>query len=172
MRWSKYSILTAARRRWPHLKIKDAKGRRLLLRCEGCRRWRWAGNARLYLNPRGLCLSCALSILAKEKRIKNDSRVDRLIERLLKNCRVSHRSITPKGYVHLQYQGKLQMLHRLVMGHFLNRPLTKQETVHHRNGRRGDNRLKNLVVYRIHPAGISEQEMVDFLSRLGYTVNR
>jgi hypothetical protein len=79
-------------------------------------------------------------------------------------------AVTRKGYVHVQYNGRLKMLHRLVMEKFLGRLLTKKETVHHRNGRRWDNRLKNLQVYRIHPAGISEKEMVDFLRNLGYHI--
>lgn len=96
--------------------------------------------------------------------------VDGIVARLMQNRRIRRMGTNRQGYVQVQYDGKLQFLHRLVMSRFLGRSLTKEETVHHRNGRRWDNRLNNLRVYRIHPAGISENEMVDFLRNLGYHV--
>lgn len=60
------------------------------------------------------------------------------------------RWVNNNGYVSV-YMGNgrpRKLEHRLVMEGVLGRPLTRQETVHHKNGIRTDNRPENLELWR------------------------
>lgn len=53
--------------------------------------------------------------------------------------------------------------HICVMEHYLNRYLVNGETVHHKNGNRSDNRLKNLELWNTsQPAGQRWQDKVEW----------
>lgn len=68
-----------------------------------------------------------------------------------------------RGYRNITVGGKKYLEHRWVMEQHLGRPLWPDETVHHRNGQRSDNRLENLELWaKAQPAGQRVNEIMDY----------
>ena len=51
------------------------------------------------------------------------------------------------GYKRIIVDKKLIFEHVYIMSKYLGRPLLKEESVHHRNGVRDDNRIENLELW-------------------------
>lgn len=77
------------------------------------------------------------------------------------------RRTNEQGYVEVKTGTKWMFEHRVVMAAFLGRALLPEETVHHKNGQRDDNRLQNLELWASrHPSGQRVNDLRHFAQEI------
>ncbi len=70
---------------------------------------------------------------------------------------------TSDGYMRRSFNGEIQLQHRVVMEELLGRLLWADETVHHKNGNRSDNRPENLELWSSwQPAGQRVEDKIAY----------
>lgn len=134
-----------------------------------------AGKAKLIAPPTFICEHCGKETVRRRLKMANGQRLgyeykSRFCSRECGYKGRKWRPISEIGYVadsgyrmiHLR-GGKKILQHRKIMAETLGRPLTKDESVHHKNGDRLDNRPENLELWsRYQPYGQRVTDKVTF----------
>ena len=146
------------------LNIKMGRGRKALTRCHQCDKEFLAMVYKLNHGTGKYCsVSCARigcsNLSKKDQKGENNN-----------NWKGGKSVIKNKGYIYIRdikksKDGKVgyTFQHRIIMSEYLNRPLLENETVHHKNGIKDDNRIENLELWASsHPSGQRVSDLISF----------
>jgi hypothetical protein len=119
--------------------------------CPKCEHGRWKAVRAFRSKPLALCRFC------KSKESATKAFGGNHKKRMGTYVAVALRPTDPM-YVMTRAGTHYVQEHRLVMARSLGRPLTSSELVHHRNGKRDDNRPENLELWKVphQPKGIRQ----------------
>jgi len=100
------------------------------------------------------------SIKARTGKKGGNNKGGRIIDKFgyIQIWKPEHPNAKIAGYIHE---------HRLVMSEKIGRPLLSHENVHHKNGKRSDNRLENLELWTtMQPAGKRPEDLLEFAKQI------
>lgn len=83
--------------------------------------------------------------------------------RRARNGESTKRWLNHDGYVLIRKQGKSVLEHRMIMEEMLGRPMLPEETVHHKNGVRDDNRPENFELWVSTRSGQRVTDLIAFV---------
>ena len=166
---------------WKRHRVYERNRSQFWVTCGNCNQGRWVdrGAIQRSKNFTGLCLNCASSLVYEPPHSgqKNNSFTGSAMTSggYITLCvsalsKTDQQLATPMGQRNSRSPRVLE--HRLVMARHIGRSLTKDETVHHINGDKTDNRIENLRLYtgnhgRGHDGFYQEyQESLKEISRL------
>lgn len=119
-----------------------------------------------------LCGTCLQDVFSDEVSKENEAirkECSKILERnLQEGDNHGRKRINGGGYIDIYIRNKGWMReHRYIMEQSIGRELTAEETVHHRNGIRDDNRLENLELWAsAHPPGQRIEDQIQWAKEL------